>query len=174
MGEKGASRFVERHSHKMRDVLRPVYTSVINDQYKFLDLYLTLISCKRTVCLLQRDPLVQQELGRLQEAADAKVIENIPGIIDRLQVGAMRGLDVLLDILADPSTTVDMIKLKANVALELLSRTGYGPVKQIQVGRQSVSMHATLEEIEEFKRCGLKAMREAGKLIVIGTSEDGA
>ena len=52
-------------------------------------------------------------------------------MIDKLQTGATRGVDVLLDILDDPSDTVEMKKLKANVAFELLDRTGYGAVKQI-------------------------------------------
>jgi hypothetical protein len=132
-----------------------------------------MIGCnKSTVCRLQRDPLVQQELSRLQESADAKVIEVVPGMIDRLEVGAMRGMDVLIDILNDPSDTVDMMKLKANVALELLSRTGYGPVKQIQIDKRSVSTHLTHEDIEEFKRRGIAAACEAGKVIECDSAND--
>ena len=43
-----------------------------------------------------------------------------------------------------------MMKLKANVALELLSRAGYSPIKQIIVDSVSVS-YFTTEEIEEIK-----------------------
>lgn len=131
-----------------------------------------LIGCnKSTVCRLQRDPLVHKELSRLQEAAESKVIENAPGMIDKLQKGALRGMDVLLDILDDPSTSVEMMKLKANVTFEILNRTGYGPIKQIQVDKQSLTMHATPEEIEAFKKRGIEAARQAGRPIDVGESD---
>ena len=36
--------------------------------------------------------------------------------------------------------------------MELLSRTGYGPIKQIKLEQSSVSTHFTSEDIDEIKR----------------------
>jgi hypothetical protein len=48
-----------------------------------------------------------------------------------------------------------MMKLKANVASELLSRAGYSPIKQVMLESASVS-YLTAEDIEEMKiRAGL-------------------
>ena len=45
-----------------------------------------------------------------------------------------------------------MLKLKSNVASELLSRAGYGPVKQVKAEQAHMSAHLTAEEIEGIKR----------------------
>ena len=113
---------------------------------------------KSTICRHSRDPLVLQEVKRLQEKAEAKTVEGVPGVTEKLRNGAHRGLEVLLQILEDPSTQIEMIKLKANVALELLSRAGYGPIKQMAIDQRVLSAHLTAEDIEEIK----ERAREAG------------
>ncbi len=54
---------------------------------------------------------------------------------------------MLIEILEDERKVPVMMKLKANVALELLSRAGYSPIKQIIVDSVSVS-YLTVEEIK--------------------------
>lgn len=106
---------------------------------------------KSTVSRLIRDPLIVKEVGRLQENADLDATACVPGVPEKLREGALRGVQVLLDILADKRTDADMLKLKANAANELLSRAGYGPVKQVRIEQSSLSAHLTKEDIEELK-----------------------
>ena len=112
---------------------------------------------KSTVSRYVRDPLVVQEMKRLQEMADVNAAACVPGIPEKLQEGAHRGVEELIAILDDERTDSEILKLKQNAALELLSRTGYGPIKQIKLEQSSVSTHFTSEEIEDIKRRAIEA-----------------
>lgn len=107
---------------------------------------------KSTVSRLVRDPLIVKEIARLQKNADLGATACVPGIPEKLREGALRGVQVLLDILADKRCDPDMLKLKANAATELLGRAGYGPVKQVRIEQSSMSAHLTREDIEELKQ----------------------
>jgi hypothetical protein len=105
-----------------------------------------------------RDPLVLQEVKRLQEYADVNATSCVPGIPEKIREGAQKGAEILAAILEDERKDSDIMKLKVNVALELLSRAGYGPVKQVEVKQRSISGHYTAKDIEEIK----KRARESG------------
>ena len=107
---------------------------------------------KSTVSRYVRDPLVVQEVKRLQDLADVNASACVPGIPEKLHEGAHRGIEELISILDDERKDPEILKLKQNAALELLSRTGYGPIKQLKVEQMSVSTHFTAEEIEDIKR----------------------
>lgn len=107
---------------------------------------------KSTVSRLLRDPLVLQEVKRLQEFADVNAASCVPGLLEKIREGAQEGAKVLMEILADERADPEILKLKANVSLELLSRVGYGPVKQVEVKQASISGHFTAEDIEKIKK----------------------
>ena len=107
---------------------------------------------KSTVSRYVRDPLVAQEMNRLQELADVNASACVPGIPEKLQEGAHRGVEELIAILDDERTDPEILKLKQNAALEILNRTGYGAIKQVRVEQSSVSAHFTSEDIDEIKR----------------------
>ena len=106
---------------------------------------------KSTISRVVRDPKVLQEVARLNEKAEANIGECVPGISESIQEGAVRGVEELMKILNDERTVLEILKLKANVALELLGRAGYGEVKQLNVQQTSLSAHFTSEDIERIK-----------------------
>ena len=107
---------------------------------------------KSTVSRYVRDPLVVQEMQRLQEMADVNAVACVPGIPEKIRDLALVGIEVLKEILLDERKTPEILKLKQNAALELMNRAGYGAVKQVKVEQSSVSAHFTAEEIEDIKR----------------------
>jgi len=107
---------------------------------------------KSTVSRLVRDPLVIGEIQRLQEMADVHSTACVPGIPEKIQEGAHMSAKVLIEILEDERDDPEMLRLKANVSLELLSRAGYGPIRQVKVEQASFSAYLTKEDIEEIKR----------------------
>jgi len=113
---------------------------------------------KSTVSRLVRDPLVLNEIDRLQEMADVNTAACVPGIPEKLQKAAHLSIDIIEKILSDERDDPDMSKIKANVALDILGRAGYGIQKQVRV--ESVSTHLTSDDIAEIKRrakenCGI-------------------
>jgi hypothetical protein len=106
---------------------------------------------KATVSRLVHDPLVAGEVKRLQEMADSNSTVCVPGISEKISDGAHKGIEVLESILDDERKHPEILKLKANVALEMLSRAGYVAVKQVQIAQASLSACLTREEIEELK-----------------------
>jgi len=67
--------------------------------------------------------------------------------------------------------------LSSNVAREVLSLAGYGPIKQVKIDQSSVSTHFTGEEIEDIKRRaienGLARISPLNAHLVPGTVIDG-
>ena len=106
---------------------------------------------KSTVSRLVSDPLVAAEVKRLQQMADVNSASCVPGIPEKIGEGAYKGMEVLEAILADERTEPEILKLKANVALEILARAGYGAVKQVQVRQESISTHLSTADIEIIK-----------------------
>ena len=107
---------------------------------------------KSTVSRNLKDPLVIQAIKRLQEMADVGAVACVPGIPEKIQEAAYMSARVLMEILEDERDDYEMLKLKANVASDILSRAGYGPVRQVMVEEASYSYCLTNEEIEEIKR----------------------
>ena len=120
---------------------------------------------KSTVCRWMKEPSVGMEIKRLQEMADVNVVTSLPGIPEKLQEGAHKGIEALIEILEDKRSDPEIIKLKSNAAVEILDRAGYGPIKQVDVKQASVSYQLTPEELEAFKKRGLKAARESGFIL---------
>jgi hypothetical protein len=107
---------------------------------------------KSTVSRLARDPLVIREMQRLQEIADVNATACVPGIPEKIREGAHKGTEILQKILDDERNDPEILKLKSNVALELLSRAGYSAIKQVRVEQSSLSAHFTREDIDEIKQ----------------------
>ena len=99
-----------------------------------------------------RDPLVVQEMKRLQEMADVNAVACVTGIPEKIGEAAHKAIEVLKEILDDERKDPEIQKLRSNVAREVLSLAGYGPVKQVRIDQASVSTHFTGEEIEDIKR----------------------
>ena len=93
---------------------------------------------------------VNKEINRLQELADVNSTACVPGVSESIKEGAHKGAKLLIEIIDDERTDSFMMKLKANVALEFLSRAGYAPIKQVMVESASISYHKA-EDIEEMK-----------------------
>ena len=101
------------------------------------------------------------EIKRLQELADVNVVTSMPGMPEKLQEGAHRGIEVLIEILDDERNDPEIMRLRSNAAVEILDRAGYGPIKHVNIQQASISTHLTPEEIEEFKQRGMKALQSA-------------
>jgi len=107
---------------------------------------------KSTVSRLIRRPEVASEVKRLQEMADVNATTSVPGMPDKISEGAYKSIQVLMEILEDERTDPAMMKIKAVVAQDLLSRAGYGPIKQIDVRQEQVSSYFTREDLDELFR----------------------
>jgi len=114
---------------------------------------------KSTVSRLSRDPLVHQEIKRLQTFADSNVAVSAPGVPEKISEGAQRSIEVLLEILEDERTDHDILKLKANVSCEILNRAGFVAVKQMRVESASVSTFLTPEELDGMKNRALEELK---------------
>lgn len=117
---------------------------------------------KSTVSRWMKEPSVGTEIKRLQELADVNVVTSVPGIPEKLQEGAHKGIEALIEIIDDKRNDPEIMKLKSNAAVEILDRAGYGAIKQVKVEQASISTYLTAEEIEQFKERGIKAAKEAG------------
>ena len=107
---------------------------------------------KSTVSRLVKQPLVAAEVNRIKELADVSTATSVPGMPDKISEGACKSIQVLMDILDDERTEPFILKIKALVAQDLLSRAGYGPIKQIDVRQEMVSAHFTREDLDELQR----------------------
>ncbi len=107
---------------------------------------------KSSVSRLVKEPLVAREISRLQEMADVNSTACVPGIPEKLCKGAHKALEVLQDILNDERNEPEMVKIKANVGLEILSRAGYGPKKSLDIHQGASAPLMTSEAIEDLKR----------------------
>lgn len=111
---------------------------------------------KATVSRLAHDPLVASEVERLQTLADVNSTSCVPGIPEKISEGAYKGIEVLEAILNDERNDADILKLKANVALEMLARAGYGPIKQLNVQQSSINACLSKDDIELIKSRAIK------------------
>jgi phage terminase small subunit len=116
---------------------------------------------KSTISRWMKTPSVLAEIERLQDIADVNVVRSVPGMTEKLQEGAHKGIEALIEILEDKRNDPEIMRLKSNAAVEILDRAGYGPIKHVNVQQASISTHLTAEEIEEFKQRGMKALQSA-------------
>lgn len=130
--------------------------------YSQAEISRTLGMHKSTVSRLVKQPAIVAEVKRLQDMADVNTTTCVPGMPDKISEGATRSIQVLMDILNDERDEPAVLKVKALVAQDLLSRAGFGPVKQIDVRQSSISTQLSPEDLETFRKRGTEAMREAG------------
>jgi hypothetical protein len=94
---------------------------------------------------IRNSPIIQERLSVMKGARDAYTID----LARDIREFAPKALDLLKEIingemqLASPA-------LKAKVAVDILDRAGYAPVRNVNV--QSVHAHLTKDDIEEMKR----------------------
>ena len=72
---------------------------------------------KSTVSRLVKQPLIATEVNRLKELADVNTATSVPGMPDKISEGAIRSIQVLMEILNDERTEPSMLKVKALVAV---------------------------------------------------------
>ena len=87
-------------------------------------------------------PIVQRRLEMLQAQADGATID----VMEALQEDAVRSLELLQEVRDAPDAP---IKLRVQVACDLLSRAGYGRVQKVQAAVAHGFL--TSEKIEEIK-----------------------
>lgn len=64
-----------------------------------------------------------------------------------------------MEILNDERDEPSVLRVKAIVAQDLLSRAGYGPVKQIDIRQATVNAHFSSEDIEKLKQRAIIAAK---------------
>jgi hypothetical protein len=93
-------------------------------------------------------PIVQERLAIMNGARDAYTID----LARDIREFAPKCLDLLKEIIGGESTTGQLASpaLKARVAIDVLDRAGYSPVKSVNI--QGVHAHLTREDIEQMKQ----------------------
>ncbi len=106
-------------------------------------------------------------MSELRESRDEDY-RNVQKRIEDLTIKALDIYDKVLDAEEnDPEVNLDKkIKVSDTVMLEL---SGHRAAQKVH----SVNTSATLEEIEEFKRRGREAAKEAGMLVELEEDKDG-
>ena len=95
-------------------------------------------------------PIVKDQLAVMQGARDAYTID----LAREIREYAPKCLDLLKEIIAgEKRGELSSPALKAKVAVEVLDRAGYAPVRNINL--QSVHAHLTKDDIEALKRRAL-------------------
>lgn len=113
-----------------------------------------------TISRILRQQGIAEEVSRFNEMADVKPTACVPGIPEKIREGAQRGVAVLQQILEDKRSDPEIMRLKMNVALELLTRAGCGAIKQVQVQQATVSAVLSAEDIEEIKRQAMETLEQ--------------
>lgn len=120
-----------------------------------------------TVSKTLNSELGEKKLSELREKRDEEYVE-VSKEVSRL---AEKALAIYEEIMDNPSGD---LKLKKETADTVLMDLG-GHRAPTKIDTRSSHISATLEEINEFKRLGLKAAKEAGMLVEIpneGSFED--
>jgi len=118
--------------------------------YSQTEISRTLDLHKSTVCRLVKQPLIATEVNRIKELADVSTATSVPGMPDKISERATRSIQVLMGILDDERNEPAIIKVKALVAQDLLSRAGYGQVKRIDIRQETAVAHFTSEDLAEL------------------------
>lgn len=103
---------------------------------------------KMQVSNVVNSPIIQDRLAIMNGARDAYTID----LARDIREFAPKCLDLLKEIIAGESQTGQLASpaLKARVAVDVLDRAGYSPVKNINL--QSAHVHLTKEDIDQMKQ----------------------
>ena len=120
---------------------------------------------KATVSNTLNSTLGRKKLSQMREGRDDKYLE----INDRVKALTIKALDTYDELLEREFTDYELKKKTADtVTLDIA-----GMRAPTRVDSRSLHAYATVEELEEFRKRGLKAAREAGMLVDIpGEGED--
>lgn len=113
----------------------------------------------QTVSNTLNSDLGKQKLSILRRGRD----ENAIVAAERIDLLAQKALDVYEEIFDDEGGLIPIMDRKKAADTVMLELSGHRAPTKIQ--SQSISSVATLEEIEEFKKRGIKAQREAGMIV---------
>ena len=103
--------------------------------------------------------LGQEKLSELRKSRDEEFVK-VATEVDRL---AKKCMDVYEEILDSPNAT---LSLKKETADTLIMDIG-GHRAPTKIDTRSTNLTASLEEIEEFKKLGIEAAKDAGFLITL-------
>lgn len=113
---------------------------------------------KMQVSNVVNSPIIQDRLAIMNGARDAYTID----LARDIREFAPKCLDLLKEIISGDTEGVGQLAspaLKARVAIDVLDRAGYAPVKNINM--QSAHVHLTKEDIDQMKQRVLANMTNA-------------
>lgn len=139
----------ERH----REILRRL---VAGDRQ--VDIAHSLDMTEARLSVICNSPAFQHELRRLSAGADASAMD----VNARIQELSHDAITIMENAILDRAGSVP-IKLKVDVAKDVLDRAGFGAVRKLQV----TDVHLTKDDIEDLKR------RRAGSNEPAGSACDG-
>jgi len=112
-----------------------------------------------TVSNTLNSDLGKQKLARMREGRDEEYVQ----INEKVKELTHKALDIYNEIFTSPSVDAKLKKETADtVTLDIAGMRA--PTK---IDTRSSSLHATVSEVEEFKRRGLAAAKESGMLAVV-------
>jgi len=118
-----------------------------------------------TVSNTLNSTLGREKLSDMREDRD----EHYKKLSKRIQEVAMKAIETYDKIFDSPSYDPRLKKETADTVL--LDISGLRAPTKIQSDHRSLNLTATAQEIEEFKRRGIEAAREAGKLVILDNVE---
>ena len=113
----------------------------------------------QTVSNTLNSDLGKQKLSVMRKGRDEKAIE----ISEKIDTLAKKALDVYNEIFDNEDGTINYDLQKKTADTVMLELSGHRAPTKIQ----SFQATATIQEIEEFKKRGIQAQREAGMIIDI-------
>lgn len=97
-------------------------------------------------------PEFKREVARLHDVADTFALQPATSSTqDKLLNAADLAIRTLTEILEHAGTDSAMMRLKKDAAVEILSRAGFSPVKQVNVNQTSVTASVSNEQIAALK-----------------------
>jgi len=102
----------------------------------------------QTVTNTKNSPIIQRQIAIMQGAADAEALD----VAIEIKNMAPRALEVLSDLMENSLKDT----VRANCAIDILDRAGYGAPKKIE----AVVAHLTADEISEMRARMHEAMTE--------------
>lgn len=112
-------------------------------------------------------PIVKEKLSIMRAARDADSIDIARDILE-LAPKAVELYEKLLEEGVNGTAT----SLHKSTADRVLEISGYGPVKRIQADHRHAHAHFTPEELENVKKQGREAAKEAGEMFVDAEFEE--
>jgi len=122
----------------------------------------------QTVSNTLNSELGMSKLSGMRKVRDKDAVK----VSKRIEVLTQKALDVYEDIFDNPGDKATVEQQRKSADTVMLELSGYRVATKVD--SRHISTHATLEEIEEFKKRGMKAAREAGKIVVLPEEGEGA